>query len=148
MTIYRTDYATGIKNFAQPNDASLQMNAIDVNFPAVTLAVGDTIELITLPAGVTLQDYEFHFPDVDSGGPTFAFSFGVLNAAKTGLSTTYATGITAGQSNAVVRNTNSDAAQDAASNVISRRLGMLITAAATTYAGSGKTGQVMVRLRG
>lgn len=148
MTVYQSKYATKVRNFSQPEDSNIQDKPCDVDFPAVALVANDIIQLVDLVPGVTLQDYEFHFPDIDTGTPAIAWSFGVLNAAGTDLATVYASGITAGQSNAIVRNTNSDCAQDAANNVLTRRLGLKCTTAAATYAGAGKTGTVVLRLRG
>lgn len=148
MAIIKTKHFTKVRNFAQPDCSEVKTFPIDVDFPDAALAANDIIQLVELPAGVTLVDYSFAFPDIDTGTPAFAFSFGVLNAAGTDLATVYASGVTAGQSNTVVRNTTSAAAQDAANNVLVRNLGIKVTAAAATYAGATKTGQVLVSLRG
>lgn len=147
MAIYSTDVYTGRRSIEAPTGVNIQKSPIDVDFPTVALAAGDVVKLVTVPAGVTLQDYELHFPDIDSNGtPALAFSFGVLNAAGTDLATVYASGLTAGQSSAIVRNPNTDAAQ--ADNSVERRLALKVTAAAGTYAGAGKRGTVLVHLRG
>lgn len=148
MAVYQTKFITRVRNFAQPDDSDIDRNPVDVDFPAVALVAADIIQLVEVPAGVMLQDYEFHFPDIDTGAAAFAFSFGVLNAAGTDLATTYQTGITAGQSNAIYRNLNSDCAQDTVNTALVRKLGIKITTAAATYAGAGKTGQVILSLRG
>lgn len=135
-----------VKNIPQPECAALVHAAVDVDFPAVALVANDIIELVEIPAGVVLQDYDIHFPDIDTGAAAFAFSIGVLNAGSTDLATVYAAGLTAGQSNAVVRAPNTDAAQASAS--VARRIGLKVTTAAATYAGAGKTGQVVLSLRG
>lgn len=148
MPTIETKAFTRVRNFSQPDCSEVETQPIDIEFPAVTFAVNDMIRLVELPAGVMLQDYAFVFPDIDSGGPTFAFSFGVMNAAGTDLATVYAAGLTAGQSNAIVRAPNSDCATDAVNTALVRRLGIKVTTAATTYSGSGKVGQVLVSLRG
>lgn len=136
-----------VKNIPQPESAALLLAAVDVEFPATALLANDIIELAEIPAGVVLQDYDIHFPDIDSNGaPAFAFSVGVLNAGSTDLATVYAAGLTAGQSNAVVRAPNTDAAQASASTA--RRIGLKVTTAAATYAGATKVGQVVLALRG
>ena len=148
MPVYQTKYITKVRNFAPPEDSNVQDKPVDVDFPAVALVALDIIQLVELQPGITLQDYEFHFPDIDTGAAALAWSFGVLNAAGTDLATVYQTGITAGQSNAIVRNTNSDCAQDSVNNALTRKLGLKCTTAAATYAGATKTGQVILRLRG
>jgi hypothetical protein len=95
---------------------------------------------------VKCLDYDFIFPDIDTGTPAFAFSFGELNAAEDDLAVVYASGLTAGQSTTVVRNTTSVAAQAAATSA--RKLGLKITTAAATYAGADKVGQAVLKLRG
>lgn len=149
MAIYQTKYITRVRNFAQPDDSDIDLSPVDIDFPTAALLVNDIIQLVEIPAGVTLQNYNFHFPKIDSSGaPTLAFSFGVLNALGTDLATVYATGIIAGQTNAVVNNTNTDCAQDFANNVLSRKIGLKVTAACATYGGAGKVGQFIVQQRG
>lgn len=149
MPTIETKAFTRVRNFAQPDCSEVETQPIDIDFPSVTFAVNDMIRLVELPAGVMLQDYAFVFPDIDSNGaPTFAFSFGVMNAAGTDLATVYASGLTAGQSNAIVRAPNSDSATDTTNTALTRRLGIKVTTAAATYSGAGKVGQVLVSLRG
>ncbi len=148
MPTIETKFFTRVRNVPQPDSGCVDTVPVDIDFPAVTFAVNDMIRLIEIPAGVTVQDYAFVFPDIDTGTPAFAFSFGVMNAAGTDLATVYASGLTAGQSNTIVRAPNSDCAQDATNNVLVRRLGIKVTAAAATYAGANKTGTVLLMLRG
>jgi hypothetical protein len=144
---FTTKVFSKVKSIPQPDTAAIISVPVDVDFPTVAPAANDIVELATLPPGVTLQDYSMHFPDIDSNGaPTAAWSFGVLNAGSTDLATVYATGLTAGQSNAVVRNPNTDCAQ--ADSTVERRLGLKLTTAAATWGGAGKTGQVLLELRG
>lgn len=148
MATFKTKVYTQARNFAQPEDSDLDWAPVDVDFPATGPAVSDVILLAVIPAGVTLQDYEFQFPQIDSNGaPTWAFSFGVMNAGLTALATTYVSGVTAGRTTAIVENTNTDCAQDATNNALQRTLGMVITAVAATYVPS-KTGQVCLQLKG
>jgi hypothetical protein len=144
-TITKTKFATQVRNFSQPDDSDLDVNAVDVDFPTAAPVATDIIQLVKIPAGVKLQDYEFHFPDLDSGA-TFAFSFGVLNATGDDIATAYATGVIAGQSNAIVENANTACSQADAS--ADRLLGMKITTAAAGWVGAGLTGQVLLMLRG
>lgn len=147
MAKYTSKVFSKVVNIPQPDSAAVISCPVDIEFPATAYLVSDIHEVATIPAGVKLQDYAFLFPDIDSNGaPTFAWSFGVLNAASTDLATVYASGITAGQSSAPVRAPNVDAAQ--ADSTVERRLGMKITTAAATYAGATKTGQILLELRG
>lgn len=146
MPTFQTKAYAGTRNIPQPNDGALPDVAVDVDFPTIALIPNDLFILTALPIGVGLQDYAFHFPDIDTGVAAFAFSFGVMNAALTDLATVFAAGVTAGQSNAVVRNATTDAAQFATTAV--RVLGIKVTAAAAIYAGAGRVGQVVLRLRG
>lgn len=147
MPTFQTKVYAGTRSIPQPDNGTVPATVVDVDFPTAALLVNDLILLSPLPIGVGLQDYEFHFPDIDSNAaPLFAFSFGVMNAGLTDLATVFAAGVTAGQSNAIARNANADAAQFATTAV--RVLGIKVTAAAATYAGAGKVGQVVLRLRG
>ena len=146
MPTFQTRVFTGARNVPQPDAGIIPAVAVDIDFPTVALVATDIILVARLPIGVALMDYEFHFPDIDTGAAAFAFSFGIMNAGLTALATTFQAGITAGQSNAIVRNLNSDAAQFA--TTAERVLGIVVTAAAATYAGATKVGQVILRLRG
>jgi len=144
---FTTKVFAKLKNIPQPESAALLNAPVDVDFPAANYSVGDIIEVVEVPPGVVAQDWSIHFPDIDTNAtPTLAFSFGLLNAASTDLAAVYAAGLIAGQSNAVVRNPNTDTAQ--ADSTVARRLGLKVTAAAATYAGAGKTGQILFDLRG
>lgn len=147
MAKIQTAAFTNRKPVPQPDSAAITVVAIDVAFPSTALVADDLIELVELPPGVSLVDYAFVFPDIDSNvSAALAFSFGSENAAGDDLGTVYESGLTAGQSAAVVRMGTSAAAQAVAT--AARRLALKITTAAGTYAGSGKTGQVLLYLRG
>lgn len=147
MPKYFTDAATNKKPVPQPNTAALTYVAIDVTFPAVNYIANDLHQLIEIPAGVSVQSYSIHFPDIDSNGvPTLVSSIGTENAAGTDLGVVWDAGMTAGQSNAVVRAATSNCAQQV--TTAARKVSLKFTAAAATYAGSGLTGQVVLQLRG
>jgi hypothetical protein len=144
---YSTKAITGVRPVPQPDDATLCIIPVDVEFPTAAYLVNDTHEVMDLPIGVRCVDFDFIFPDIDSNGtPAFAFSFGELTADGLDMATPYVTGVIAGQSTTLVRNTTSVAAQRPATTV--RRLGMKITTAAATYVGAGLVGQVVAHLRG
>lgn len=146
MAKYSTKAITGVRPVPQPDDADVCVVPVDVEFPSVAYLVNDIHEIVDLPVGVKCLDFDFIFPDIDTGTPAFAFSFGELNDTSTDIATVYVAGVTAGQSTTVVRNTTSVAAQRPATAV--RRLGMKITTAAATYGGANQIGQIVVHLRG
>lgn len=147
MTKYYTDAATNKKPVPQPTDASIKMVAIDVAFPSVNYVANELHQLIELPPGVSCIAYSIHFPDIDSNGtPTLVSSIGTENAGGTDLGVVWDAAMTAGQSNAVVRAATSSCAQEA--TTAARKVSMKFTAAAATYAGATKTGQVLLLLRG
>ena len=147
MAKFTTKVFSKVKNLPQPDTAALMRVPVDIDLPAVNFSVGDIVELIEVPAYITVQDWDAHFPKIDSNAtPTIAFSLGVLNAGSTDLATVYASGIVAGQQNSVVRNPNTDIAQ--ADSTVARRLGLKVTAVAATYAGATKTAQIAFELRG
>lgn len=141
-----TKVFTGARSIPQPDTGALLPVVVDVEFPSTALVANDLVFLTRLPIGVGIQDYDFHFPDIDTGTPAFAFSIGVCNAGLTDLATVYASGLTAGQTNAIVRAQNTVASQ--AATTTERVLALKITTAAATYAGSGAVGQVVLHLRG
>lgn len=147
MAKFTTKIFAKTKNVAQPDDSDCDYVPIDIDFPAANFGVGDIIELITIPAGVKIVDWFAIFPDIDTNGsPTFAWSFGVLNAASTDLGTIYSSGHVAGQSSAIVRNAVADAYL--ADSSVERRIGIKVTAAAATYAAPTAAGTVFMALRG
>ncbi len=131
-----------------PQDASAVWAAVTVDFPATAPAANDLIELANIPVGIKVLDWALVFPDIDSNAaPAFAGSLGIENAGGTDLGAeVWGTGLTAGQSTAIVRNTTSVAAQG--DSTVDRRLALKVTTAAATYAGAGKTGQVLLLLQG
>lgn len=159
MAIIKTKAITGAKPIVLPHDASPEWISVDVDFPAAALAVNDIILLCGLYAGLKVLDWAIIFPDVDSGGsPAFATSLGVaLNDGSDLSAEVWATGITAGQTTTIVRNTTNVPAQSnpaglatqyAADGGGERQVALKVTSAAATYAGAGKTGQVLLLVQG
>lgn len=147
MPNFQTKAFLGQRPIVLPQSAAGEWSIIDVEFKATNYAVSDLIELCELPIGVKVLDWTINFPDIDSNGsPTWATSIGVENAGGTDLGTeVWGTGLTAGQSTAIVRNTTSLSAQgDITAN---RKIALKVTATAATYAGLNKTGQVLLLLQ-
>ena len=110
-------------------------------------ASADLLQLVDLPIGIKCLDWAISFPDIDTGAPALAWSLGVENAGGTDLgSEVWGTGLTAGQSTAIVRNTTSLAAQG--DSTVQRRVSLKCTTIAATYAGATKVGQVLLLLQG
>ena len=148
MSKFQTKCFLNQKPLYLPGEAGAEWSTINVEFPASAPVANDLIELAEIPSGFKVLDYSIVFPDVDSNGaPAFAFSLGIENAGATDLGAeVWAAGLTAGQSNAIVRATTSVAAQGDSS--VDRKLAIKVTTAAATYAGATKVGQVMLLLQG
>lgn len=146
MAKFQTKCFLGKKPITLPEDAAGRWAIVDVEFPSTAPVGNDLIELFELPIGVKAVDWALVFPDIDSNGaPAFAASLGVENAGGTDLgSEVWGTGLTAGQSTSIVRNTTSVSAQGDTTAV--RKLALKVTTAAATYAGAGKVGQVLLLL--
>jgi hypothetical protein len=143
---YQTKAFLGKRPMILPRDAAGMWVPVDVEFPSVAPVANDLIEICELPIGVKCLDWAEVFPDIDSNGaPALAHSLGIENAGGTDLgSEVWATGLTAGQSTALVRNTTSVPAQG--DSTVNRKLAMKVTTAAATYAGAGKVGQILLLL--
>lgn len=148
MAKFQTKAFTGKRPITLPEHAQPQWAAVDVEFPATSPVANDLIELCELPIGVKVLDYAIVFPDIDSNGaPAFAFSIGEENVGGTDLgagNAVWATGLTAGQSTAIVRNLTSLPAQQPTTE--NRKIAIKVTTAAATYAGATKVGQVLLLL--
>ena len=147
MALIQSDVATGKKAVPQPFDATVALVPVDVNL-VNALAANDIIELVDLPPGVQLLDYDIVAPQLDSNGsPTLAFSLGVLTSDKSDLGTAYETGLTFGRtaSGSISRAGNASAAQ--AARTSSRKLGLKVTTAAATAASAGKSFTAILHLR-
>ena len=146
MALTQTKCFTNAKPLVLPDDAAPDWAAIDIEFSSVTYAVGDLIELATLPIGVRVVDWAFVPADIDTNAsPVIAFSLGVENAGGTDLGTeVWATGLTAGTT-ALTRATTNIASQGVVST--ERKIALKCTTAAATYAGTGKVGQLLLLLQ-
>ena len=147
MAKFQTKAFTNVKPIILPRDASVMLVPVDVEFKATTYAIGDLIEICELPIGVKCVDWAISFPDIDSNAaPTLAYSLGIENVGGTDLGTeVWGAALTAGQSTAIVRNASSVSAQGDTTAV--RKLALKVTTAAATYAGAGKTGQILLALQ-
>jgi hypothetical protein len=145
---FQTKAYTGVRPIPQPDSAGARCVVVDVEFPTTVPVANDLIQLCKLPVGVKCIDWALVFPDIDSNGaPAFAASLGIENVGGTDLGAeVWGTGLTAGQSTSIVRNSTSVAAQG--DTTTERTLDLKVTTAAATYAGAGKTGQVLLWLQG
>lgn len=144
-----SEVLTGKRHLPQPMDATVWQLPVTVVMPAVAPVANDLIQLIDLPAGVSLVDFDVIAPQLDSNGtPTAAYSLGSENAGGTDLGVVYEAGLTAGRTanGSVSRATT--AAQFAADATVARRITLKVTTGYATYAGSGKTLLVILHLRG
>jgi hypothetical protein len=147
VAVTTTKAYTGVRPVPQPDDAGVRVVAVDVEFASAAYSANDLIRLCKLPIGVKCLDWALVFPDIDTGTPALAWSLGIENSGGTDLDTeVWGTGLTAGQSTSIVRNSTSVAAQGVTTT--ERTLDLKCTTAAATYAGSGKTGQVLLWLQG
>ena len=158
MAKTQTKCFTNAKPLVLPTEALPEWTAVDVEFSAAAYAANDYIQLCTLPEGYKCLDWALVFPDIDTGVAAIAWSLGVSNATlavpvSTDIgSEVWGSALTAGQSNAVVRNATSVCAQGQvkATTLLSgdREIVLKCTTAAATYAGSGKVGQLLMLLQG
>lgn len=157
MAITKTKAYTNQKPITLPQDALPAWVSVDVEFSSSAYSANDMILLASLPAGIKVLDWACIFPDIDTGSAAFAFSLGVaLNDGSDLSAEVWASGLTAGQSTTVVRNTTSIAAQADPAGLSTqfatdgggeRQVAIKVTTAAATYAGSGKIGQVLLLLK-
>ena len=141
MARYASDYITGKRSLPQPYDGVASEIPFKVVLPAV-LAVGDTIAVCTIPAGVQIIDYKVIAGQLDSNGaPTLAHSIGVENAAKTDLATVFEAGLIFGRtaSGSLARCTVSVPAMDTTVLTADRIIALKTTTAAATASLAGKT---------
>lgn len=79
-------------------------------------AANDTVWLGDIPPGHVPVDFILDSPDIDTNGvPTVTISVGVLNAAKTDLSTVWLAASTIGQAGGMARPTTNDCVRTAPS---------------------------------
>ncbi len=96
MPLFQTDFATGKKTM--PNAQGDEVIAVRLDFqvanpmidstgtPRAALALNDVIEMGPLPAGHVPVDFRLVPADIDTGAG-IQLTAGLLNAAKTGMST-------------------------------------------------------------
>ncbi|VTU38280.1 hypothetical protein H4CHR_04384 [Variovorax sp. PBS-H4] len=143
-----SEVLAGRKIVPQPFDATIMQVAVPLVLPAAITA-NDLLELIDLPPGVDLVDYDILSPQLDSNGsPTAAFSLGSENAGGTDLGVVYEAGLTFGRTANGSVSRAGTAAHLAADKSVARRLALKVTTGAATYAGSGKTLVAVLHLRG
>lgn len=147
MANTKSPFATGQKNLPQPNEAFVSIIPVLLILGAAAPVLNDTIELLTLPAGVEIVDWDITAPQLDSNGtPTLAANLGSLNAGKTDLGVVYGGGVVGnGANGAVVR--NADARCLIADGTVDRVIALKWTAVAATWAGSGKRLLINLHLR-
>lgn len=159
MAKTQTKAFTNAKPMYLPDDAGPEWTAVDVEFSATTYTANDLIQLCTVPAGFKVLDWKLIFPDIDSNGTAaVAWSLGVANntiasPVSTDIgSEVWGTGLTAGQSTAIVAATTSAAAQGqlyaTATLFGDREIVLKCTTAPATYDGVGKVGKVLLLLQG
>lgn len=147
MAKYQSKQFTGQKPVTLPSGAIAEWATIDFDFPATAILANDLLQAVDIPIGIKALDWVIQFPDIDSGGSALAFSLGVENAGGTDLgSEVWGTALAAGAAGATVRNGLAACAQG--DSTVQRRLSLKCTAPATTYAGSGKSGQLLLLLQG
>ncbi|CAN7469642.1 hypothetical protein LJR175_003135 [Variovorax sp. LjRoot175] len=149
MPKFLSEVLTGKKSVPQPVDASVMQVAVTLVMPAAAPVANDLLELLDLPPGVDLVDFDIFAPQLDSNGaPTNAFSLGSENAGGTDLGVVYEAGLTFGRGANGSVSRASSAAQLAADKTVARRLALKVTTGFATYAGAGKTVTVVLHLRG
>lgn len=155
MAVFTTKAFDLVKPVYLPCDGGPEWTVVDVEFKSTNYVPGNTdfIKLVTIPDGYFCLDWFLSFPDIDSNGtPTLAWSLGLSNATiaspvATDIGTeVWGSGLTAGQSTAIVRNTTSVSAQGRryATSTLSgdKELILKCTTAAATYAGANQIGRV------
>lgn len=151
MPIYKSKVVTQEANVPQPYDGSLIIVPIELTLPAVALAVNDILELIDLPPGVGIVDYDLVAPQLDSNGtPTLAFSIGQKTPVATDLDVVYETGLTFGRTanGSVSRMSTAVAPVQDVTGQTFRRVALKVTAAAATSASANKSIWLYAHLKG
>lgn len=160
MATTKTKAFDNLKPIVLPAGAAPEWINVEVEFASSAYAANDIIKVCKLPEGYRVLDWTLMFPDIDTGTPALAWSFGVSNASVASPDGTdigsslqvWGTGLTAGQSVAPVRNASSNCAQDAIKSTTTvpgdREIVLKCTTIAATYAGSGKVGNVLMLVQG
>lgn len=160
MPTFTTKCFTDVKPIVLPDAAKPEWIAVDVEFASAAYASSDIIKVCKMPENFRVLDWALVFPDIDSGGSALRWSFGVSNATilipnGTDIGSSlqiWGSALTAGSDAAPSRNVLSNCAQDAIRSTSTipgdREIVLKCTTIATTYAGSGKTGQVLMLVQG
>lgn len=148
MANIKTEFVTGRRNMAQPNEGPITKVPLEITLGATALALNDTYELFELQPGVQCVDFDVIAPQLDSNGtPTLDFAIGTLNAGKTNLDVTWGSALQAGRTanGSIAR--ASDARAATADATATRWVALKVTTVAATYAGSGKKIIVLLHLK-
>ena len=160
MAKTQTKAFTNAKPIVLPAGGAPEWCAIEVEFAAAAYVAADLIQVATIPAGYRVLDWALAFPDIDTGIAAVAWSFGVANnTLAVPVSTdigaalqVWGSALTAGQTDALVRNVSSNCSQDAIVSTATipgdREIVLKCTTAAATYAGAAKVGRVLLLLQG
>lgn len=149
MPILKNDFSNGIK--MQPIGADSDVVSMRLEYDlAAALVLNDVLDLGFLPAGHVPVDVMMLSDDVDTGAtPLIILSCGILNAAKTAISSAAADGgaawivsSTVGQAGGLVRPTTVAIGRVATSES-PRSVGIHITAAPATGTATGKIGLIL-----
>jgi hypothetical protein len=139
MALYKTLFASGHKPTPVVDSSDVIVYRAEIDVPA-SLALGDVIELGNLPADHQIADILIDSDDLDAGAGLI-LDFGVLNAAKTAISTEVVDGTgvllstNVGQAGGLARPTTKNFTR-VESVTVNRSLGIVVsTAAATPQAG-------------
>lgn len=146
MTTFTTKAFDNVKPITLPDAARPQWIAVDVEFKATAYASTDLIRVCALPARFKVLDAALMFPDCDSGGSALAFTLGTENALATDLDESWIVASTAAGTGVPARMVLTAAPQGAIT--ADRNVILKCTTIATTYAGSGKIGQVLLLVQG
>lgn len=147
MTKTQTKVFTGVKQVPMPDRASIMEVAVPIEFASTAYASGDLIEVCRLQPGVLCVDWSLVAPDCDSGGGALAFSLGTENSTLDDISTeVWGTAITGAGTGVPFRNALAACSQGVTST--ERIIVLKCTTIATTYAGSGKIGYLILKLLG
>lgn len=145
MAVTKTKIFTGVRQVPMPSDAAIDEVVVPIEWSASAYASGDLIQCVKLPAGVRCLDWRLISPDIDSGGSAFAFSLGVENAGGTDLGTeVWGTALTFAGTGVPASNVLSVCA--AGDVTADRNIDLKCTTIATTYAGSGIIGYLILKL--
>lgn len=139
-----------IRPMPLPDDATAEWSCVDVEYKATAYANSDMLMVAKIPVGYAVLDWMYVSPDIDSSAGSLAFSIGIALADESDLGAgtfdVWASGVTAAGTGVPFRNALPNALQS--DTTVERTVAMKWTALAGTYAGSGKTGKLLLLLQG